>query len=258
MQRFIKKNQNFVAIMKRIIYNLISLHKESVLMNNTKEYKDIIKTLRKARENQKLSYQQLADITGISKSTLQRYETGHIKNIKFDNLVNIAIALGIPAEELFYWNRSYPIKETIYVAEDSETYEDNYFSSDIQVYGKICAGNGKLAYEDIIDEIICPYPRVEGHLIGLQVDGESMNKVVPNGVYAIIKRQPAVENGQICAVIIDNEDAMLKRFYRLGDDTVILKPESTEDFRPITYVGEEINKLKIIGKYIGHVSPCLD
>lgn len=226
-------------------------------MNNIKEINDIIKIIKKARKNQKLSYQQLADITGLSKSTLQRYETGQIKDIKFDNLVKIAIALQIPLEEIFYWNRKYPIKETIYVSEEPTPYDD-LPTNQIKVYGKICAGNGKTAYEDIIDEIICPYPRAHGNMIGLQVDGESMNKVVKNGDYAIIKMQPEVENGQIAAVMIENEEAMLKRFYRLDDETVVLKPESTEDYQAITFMGNDINKIKIIGKFIGYVSPYVE
>ena len=96
-------------------------------------------------------------------------------------------------------------------------------------------------------------------MIGLQVDGESMNKVVKNGDYAIIKMQPEVENGQIAAVMIENEDAMLKRFYRLDDETVVLKPESAEEYyQPITFMGNDINKIKIIGKFIGYVSPYID
>ena len=45
------------------------------------------------REELQLSYQQLADITGMSKSTLQRYETGGIKNIPLDKLEILATAL---------------------------------------------------------------------------------------------------------------------------------------------------------------------
>ena len=48
---------------------------------------------------------------------------------------------------------------------------------------------------------------------------------------------------------------MLKRFYRI-DDMVILRPDSTNpDHKPLTFVGEEINSLKILGRYLGCVSP---
>lgn len=43
----------------------------------------------------KLSYQDLASKTNMSKSTLQRYETGAIKNIPIDKLIIIAKALDV-------------------------------------------------------------------------------------------------------------------------------------------------------------------
>jgi repressor LexA len=223
-------------------------------MDNINEINEIIKKIKKQRERLNLSYQELSNKTGFSASTLHRYETGGIKNIKIDNLLKIAEALELSPAYLMGWedlgNGSYLMNEQ-YISYSTK-------SNKIIVYGKICAGNGKTAYEDIIDEIICPYPRAYGNMIGLQVDGESMNKVVKNGDYAIIKMQPEVENGQIAAVMIENEEAMLKRFYRLDDETVVLKPESTEDFKPIIFSKEQINKIKIIGKFIGYVSPYVE
>lgn len=214
-------------------------------MNNTREIADVIKKIKLHRDKMKLSYQDLSDKTGISKSTLQRYETGEIKNIKINNLTKIANALNVTPgylmglEDLSEELHTLPIQK-----------------NNLTIYGSICAGDGKLAYEDLITEITNPYQHVSGEIIGLQVDGESMNKVVHNGDYAILKMQPTVENGQIAAIIIDGEDAMLKRFYRVDEETVMLKPESTEPYEPLVFVGEQINKLRIIAKYIGHVSPC--
>ena len=99
---------------------------------------------------------------------------------------------------------------------------------------------------------------MQGEIIALKVDGESMNRVIKSGDYALLKVQPTIENGQIGAFIIDNENAMLKRFYRLDDETVVLKPESTEGYKPITFVGEDINRIRLVGKYIGYVSPYIE
>ena len=144
------------------------------------------------------------------------------------------------------------------VPEENELLLSKTENRRITVYGKICAGNGKTAYEDIIDEIYCPYPNLTGNLIALKVDGNSMDKVVKDGDYAIIRIQPTVENGSIAAIIIDNNDGMLKRFYRLDHETVVLKPESTdESYKPIIFTKEEINKIRIIGKFVGYVSPYL-
>jgi len=81
------------------------------------------------------------------------------------------------------------------------------------------------------------------------------------GIYEAVFRssKKEAENGQVAAVIIENENAMLKRFYRVDDETVMLKPESNDpSFKAISFIGDDINKLRIIGKYIGHVSPCVE
>ncbi|MBR1533828.1 MAG: helix-turn-helix transcriptional regulator [Ruminococcus sp.] len=56
------------------------------------------KRIKTRREKLGLSLQQLADLTGMSKSTLQRYETGGIKNIPLVMLEPLAIALSMTPE----------------------------------------------------------------------------------------------------------------------------------------------------------------
>ena len=54
--------------------------------------------IKSRRQELGLSYQQLADLTNMSKSTLQRYETGGIKNIPLDKLEPLASALSVTTE----------------------------------------------------------------------------------------------------------------------------------------------------------------
>lgn len=62
--------------------------------------KTIAARLRERREALGYSYQQLADLTGMSKSTLQRYETGAIKNIPLARLETLTTALKTTPEKL--------------------------------------------------------------------------------------------------------------------------------------------------------------
>ena len=50
-----------------------------------------------------MSYQELANKTGLSKSTLQRYETGAIKNMPIDKLEILASALNVSPAYLMGW-----------------------------------------------------------------------------------------------------------------------------------------------------------
>lgn len=83
----------------------------------------------------------------------------------------------------------------------------------------------------------------------LLVKGESMNKVIRNGAYALIRKCDIVENGEIAAVLVNGYDATLKKFSRQGN-LVILEPMSNDpSFN--TQVYDKNTRIKIIGKYIG-------
>lgn len=56
---------------------------------------DIIDRIRSRRIELNMSYQDLANKTGLSKSTLQRYETGAIKNMPLDKLKILSNALDV-------------------------------------------------------------------------------------------------------------------------------------------------------------------
>lgn len=64
----------------------------------------IRKRIRERREALGLSYQNLADLTGMSKSTLQRYETGDIGNLPLDKLKILASALDCSPAYIMGWD----------------------------------------------------------------------------------------------------------------------------------------------------------
>ena len=73
------------------------------------EMQDIINRIKERRIELDMSYQDLSDKTGISKSTLQRYETGFIKNLSIDKLEILAKALRVSPGYLMGWEEE---KET--------------------------------------------------------------------------------------------------------------------------------------------------
>ena len=68
--------------------------------------RDIIKRIKHRRVELGYSFQDLADLTGMSKSTLQRYEAGAIKNIPLDKLKILASALRVAPEWIMGWNET--------------------------------------------------------------------------------------------------------------------------------------------------------
>ena len=209
------------------------------------ETKDI---LRKKRLELGLTYEELGNLVGVGKSTVRKWETGMIDNMRRDNIAALAKALNLSPLVLIGIH-DHEVKE-----QQPPTHKmvlPPNKSDRLTVYGKVCAG----VFEDPIDEIRDPYFRVNAEKFALLVEGDSMNNVVNHGMYAIIEKSPTVNNGEIAVVLIDDEKSMLKRFYRI-DDMMILRPDSSNpDHKPLTFIGDEINSLKILGRYLGCVSP---
>jgi len=77
----------------------------------------------------------------------------------------------------------------------------------VPVVGRIAAGTPVLAEEAVVD--VFPLPRSvvgEGTLFMLQVVGDSMvDAAICDGDWVVVRQQPAAENGEIIAALIDGE-----------------------------------------------------
>ena len=124
------------------------------------------------------------------------------------------------------------------------------------VYGRIAAGQPNWA-----EECMEGYLPIDPNLMNivnpeecffLRVNGESMNKVIKNGAFALIRKTNWVEDGEIAVVLVNGYDATLKKFKRLKKSGfIMLEPQSNSDeFEPIIIDPKETD-VKIIGKYIG-------
>ena len=121
------------------------------------------------------------------------------------------------------------------------------------VYGKISAGVPNWA-----EECLEGYLPIDPNMFGiinpeecffLKVDGESMNKEIKNGAYALIRKQDIVSDGEIAAVLVNGFEATLKRFSKQGD-FIVLEPSSTDaNFKMQIY--DKNTTIKILGKMIG-------
>ena len=114
----------------------------------------------------------------------------------------------------------------------------------VPLIGNIACGTPILAEENITDCIDLP-----GHIradYALTCRGDSMiNAGIRDGDIVYIRKQETVENGQIAAVLVGDDEATLKRFY-LMDGKVTLNAENPA-YPPMVYVGEEIRAVHVIG-----------
>lgn len=121
------------------------------------------------------------------------------------------------------------------------------------VYGQISAGipnwaeeciEGRLPIDPSLMDIVNPE-----ECFFLRVNGESMNKVISNGAYALIRKTDWVENGEIAVVLVNGYDATLKKFTK-QNDVIVLEPMSNDSTFQVQ-IYDKSTPIKVIGKYIG-------
>lgn len=208
---------------------------------------DISKRLLELIESKNISYGELSKMTNIPKSALQRYATGETEKIPITRIEVIAKALNTTAQFIMGWNDEEPTNDEIYdipgVMPIPKTYKRPRLGA-IACGEPILAEENIEAYDDIPDNIKCDFTLI--------CKGDSMiNARINDGDIVYIKQQSQVDNGEIAAVLIENE-ATLKRVY-IYEDKVVLQPENTK-YPPFVYTKEEMNNIRILGKAVGFTS----
>ena len=120
----------------------------------------------------------------------------------------------------------------------------------IPLIGTIACGTPITAEQNVEDLVDIPK-----HIhadFALRCKGDSMiNARIFDGDIVYIRQQPTVENGEIAAVLIEDE-ATLKRFRRLAD-RIILEPANPL-FDSLVYRGSEMEQVHILGKAVAFTS----
>ena len=88
----------------------------------------------------------------------------------------------------------------------------------------------------------------------LTAKGDSMiNARINNGDIVFIREMPIVQNGDIAAVIIDNE-ATLKRWYYYKEDNKLMLVAENPKYPPLIYMNEELETIRCLGKAVYFMS----
>lgn len=116
----------------------------------------------------------------------------------------------------------------------------------IPILGDIACGEPILAEENIVGRILLPENIHADY--ALECKGDSMiNAKIDSGDIVYIRQQSTVDNGEIAAVLIDNEATLKKVF--LSDNSIKLVP-ANDDYEPFIYFKDEMNNVRILGKAV--------
>lgn len=80
-----------------------------------------------------------------------------------------------------------------------------------------------------------------------------INARINDGDIVFIRKQDAVNNGEIAAVIIESEATLKRFFYYKEQGMVILRAENPK-YQDIVLTGEALNTITIIGKAVAFQS----
>jgi len=84
----------------------------------------------------------------------------------------------------------------------------------------------------------------------LKAKGDSMiNANISSGDVVLISEMPMVNNGEIAAVII-NDEATLKRVYYYHEKNKLVLQAENPAVEPLVYVDEELDTIRILGKAV--------
>lgn len=193
----------------------------------TNFYKELGRRIKHYRLQSGMTLEELGERIGVGKSTVRKYETGLIK-VSHGKLEAISNALGIDVALLYGEEVSSDVVE-------------------VPLYGSISCGNGSVIYERTEGYVKTPKEWVEnGISFYLTAKGDSMTGAkIHEGDTLLIQKQEDVENGEIAAVVVD-EECVLKRVYK-NDDSVTLVSENPA-YPPIHFKPEQDRHIKIIGK----------
>lgn len=115
----------------------------------------------------------------------------------------------------------------------------------IPVLGRVAAGIPIDAIEEIIDyeDISAEMAAGGAEYFGLQIKGDSMEPKIGNGDIVIVRKQPDVESGEIAVVLVNGDDATVKRVKKSAAGITLIANNPAYD--PVFYSNEDIEKLPV-------------
>jgi repressor LexA len=238
--------------------------------------------IRKIRDTKGLTINELSTKAKVSLGYLSDLENNNSTNPSAKTLQKIADALEVTVPDFYksvdslfvkeegapynYLGNLTEIKDTPlerainYVVEENRDLliprqgNDAIFTTvlhPIPILGVIRAGEPLRAEQNIIGYEYLPEEMLKGgECFGLKVTGDSMNNSrIVDGDVVIVREQPEVNNGDIAVVLVNGDEATVKKFYKT-DSTVTLLPNSTNAIYQPIIIDTTKTPVKVLGKVI--------
>lgn len=204
--------------------------------------------LRSLRNSRGLSQQKLADLLGVSKSSINMYERGE-REPGLDLIESMADFFNV---DLNYLLGKSKVANAI-LTDISASYSNilPIEKKKVPMLGKVACGEPIYAPEEHGSYVLAGDIHAD---FCLRAQGDSMiGARIHDGDIVFIRQQPEVETGEIAAVIIGEEATLKRVYYNQEKGQIILNPENPA-YAPLVYTGEQLNDIKILGKAVAFQS----
>lgn len=207
--------------------------------------------VKELRRKKGLTQSELADMLNYkSKSSVAHIENG--RDIPRSMVVKLANVLGVTPSYLMGWEDEPEQQDEL---EQLMEQYDNIQPVRLKRFpllGEIACGQPIFADEDRESYIMADMDiRAD---FCLRAKGDSMiNARIHDGDIVFIQEMPIVDNGDIAAVIIEDE-ATLKRVYYDQDEGILQLVAENPRYKPLVYQGDELNYIRILGKAVYFMS----
>lgn len=185
------------------------------------------------REEKGLFQSDIAKFLGVSISAVGFYENEK-RDMSPDTIVKLANYFGV---------------STDYLLGKSDNRNSDVPISRIPILGTVKAGYDWLAEENIVDYITLKenMPNV-GEYYALRITGDSMLPLLAEGDLVIVHDQDDVESGQTAVVLINGEEATVKKVVKTKDGIELHAMNPYYPVKKFTFEDMQKIPVKIIGR----------
>lgn len=199
--------------------------------------------IKERRQQLGLTLLTVAEKLNTTEATIQRYESGNIKNIPHDRIVELANALNCSPAYLMGWSET--IDGTKNIA-NAIVVNQNHIHM-LPIYESVSAGFGAYAADYITDYMPCYVPnKAEAEeTICVIVHGDSMFPKIENGDIIQVHKQTSVDSGAIAVVLLDKSEALVKKVI-YGTDWIELHSINPM-YQIQRFEGKDVLRIEVLG-----------
>jgi repressor LexA len=187
-----------------------------------------------------LTLEEIGNATGVSKSTVKKWENGFIANMRRDKIEKLAKILQISPIVLL-GNKNEDDKPNAEILSAGE----NIYK--IPVFSSVSAGFGAYACSDVIDylHLYIANPADVPEMLCIKVTGDSMYPKIEDGDIIVVRKQDSVDSGSIAVVLVDGEEGFVKKV--IYDKEIIELVSINPEYAPKIFKGAEVLRVRVVG-----------